>query len=106
MTDDPTRIRNQPALSTSSGAIWLIVGGLFAIISIVVLVPLVTRQPAGLAMGGIVAIVLLYLAMVLVRFRVGALRRRLGWLAACMLAMAVVAMASVLIISTVEWNIV
>jgi len=103
---DPTKIRNQPALTTSTGAIWLIVGGIFALISIGVLVPLVTRQPAGLAMGGIVAIVVLYLAMAVIRLRVQRLRLRLGLLATCMLVMAAVALASVLIISTIEWNLV
>ncbi|TBN56644.1 hypothetical protein EYE40_04100 [Glaciihabitans arcticus] len=103
---DPTKIRNQPALTSSSGAVWLIVGGLFAVISIVVLIPLVMRQPAGLAMGGIVAVVVLYLAMVVIRLRVRPLRRRLGLLAICMLTMAAIGLACTLIVSAVEWNLV
>lgn len=103
---DPTRLRNQPSLVTSNGAIWLIVGGLFAAIAIVVLATLVMRQPAGLAMGAIVAIVVLYIGMALTRFLVAPGRLRLGLLAALMLAMATVALATVIIVATVEWNVV
>jgi len=101
---DPTRLRNQPALVSSNGAIWLVVGGLFAAIAIIVLATLVMRQPAGLAMGAIVAVVVLYIGMALVRFLGAPGRLRLGLLAALMLAMAAVALATVIIVASVEWN--
>ena len=101
---DPTRLRNQPALVSSSGAIWLVVGGLFAAIAIAVLSTLVMRQPAGLAMGAIVVIVVLYIAMALVRFLVREGRLRLGLLASGMLAIAAVALTALIIVSSVEWN--
>lgn len=101
---DPTRLRNQPALVSSTGSIWLILGGLFAGISIAVLAALVMRQPAGLAMGAIVVIVVLYIAMALVKFLVRPGRLRLGVLASLMLAMAAIALTAVIIVSSVEWN--
>ena len=101
---DPTRVRNQPSLTSSNGAIWLVVGGLFAAIAIIVLATLVMRQPAGLAMGAIVAVVVLYIGMALARFLVSPGRLRLGLLAALMLAMAAVALATVIIVASVEWN--
>lgn len=101
---DPTQIRNQPSLTTSSGRIWLVTGGLFALISIVVLGSIVTLRPTGLALGGIVAIIALYLVMVSIRFGVERPRLRLGLLAACMLVMAAIALACTIIVSVVEWG--
>jgi hypothetical protein len=101
---DPTRVTNQPALTTSTGRIWLVVGGLLALISVVVLFLLVNLEPRGLATAGIVAVVLLYTAMVLVRLWMGAGRLRLGLLAACMIAMALIALVCVLTIAFTESN--
>lgn len=101
---DPTLIRNQPSLTTSTGLIWLVVGGLFAAISIVVLAFLIDLQPAGLALGSIIATVALYLAMILVRVLVPRLRLRLGLLAGAMLLMATISFGSTLLISFDTWN--
>ncbi|MGV8968874.1 MAG: hypothetical protein ACOH1J_00340 [Microbacteriaceae bacterium] len=100
---DPTLVRNQPALTTSHGSSWLIVGGLFAAIACGVLAFLLPLQPAGLALGSLIVIALLYLAMIVVRFRVTQ-QRRLPWLAALMLSMAVVAVASTILVSVAEWQ--
>ena len=98
---DPTRIREQPALTTSSGAIWLIVGALFAVIAIGVLLALATRVPAGPAIGAAVAVAVLYLGMVVVRLAVPAYRRRLrlGLMAVLMLTMAAVSLGTVLVLA-------
>jgi hypothetical protein len=101
---DPTLIRNQPSLTTSSGLIWLVVGGLFAAISIVVLAFLVDLQPVGLALGGIVATVALYLSMILVRLFVARPQLRLGLLATAMLLMAAISLVCTLVISIDTWN--
>ena len=101
---DPTQIRNQPSLTTSSGRVWLVTGGLMALIAIVVLSTLVTLRPSGLALGAIVTIVALYLVMISIRFGVQRPRLRLGLLAACMLVMAVIALACTIIVSAVEWG--
>ena len=102
MSDDPTRMRDQPALTTSSGAIWLVVGGLLAAISLGVLVPM-TFLPAGsgIAVAGAIAVVVLYAAMVVVRLVVSG-RRRLQLLAAAMIVMAVVALIAVWLVADAQ----
>ncbi len=96
---DPTRIRNQPALTRSSGLIWLVVGGIFTAIAFGVLVALVRLPPPGVALVAAVAVVALYAGMWLVRFVVQPGRRRLGWMAGLMLAIAAVALAATLIVA-------
>lgn len=66
-TDDPTLVRNQSALSTSTGRVWLVVGAILAAICAVVLL-LQLRNGVPLAVLGTIVVVLLYGAMVLVRF--------------------------------------
>ena len=46
---DPTKVTNQPSLTTSTGRIWLVVGGLFALIAAVMLFFLMPFAPHGLA---------------------------------------------------------
>ena len=101
---DPTLIRNQPSLTTSSGLIWLVVGGLFAAISIVVLSFLVGLEPAGLALGGIIGTAVLFLSMIVVRLLVVRQRLRLGLLATAMLLMAAITLGCTLVISIDTWN--
>ena len=48
--DDPTRIRSQPALTRSTGRVWLIVGGIFTVMALAVLVPMTALPPAGVAL--------------------------------------------------------
>jgi hypothetical protein len=104
MTHDPTRMREQPALTTSSGAIWLIVGGLFAAISLGVLVPM-TFLPAGggIALGAAIAVAALYVAMIVMRLAVRG-RRRLQLMAAAMIVMAVVALVAVWLVADAQVN--
>lgn len=98
---DPTRIRSQPALTTSSGAIWLVVGALFSAVSIAILLTLATRPPAGLAIGAAISVAVLYLGMVIVRLVVPATRRRsrLAILAVLLLAIAAISLVSVLVLA-------
>ena len=98
---DPTRQRNQPALTTSSGLIWLILGGLLAAISLVVLIPMLDFAPHGVALAAVVAIVVLYVGMVVVRFAVAPGRLRLGLMAAGMIAIALVALGAVVAVALV-----
>ena len=96
---DPTRVREQPSLTTSTGAIWLIVGGLFTAIALAVLIPMTTLPPTGLALVAAVVIGVLYVAMVVVRFAVPPGRRRLGMLASGMLLIAAISLTAVLIVA-------
>ncbi|QYH36218.1 hypothetical protein [Salinibacterium sp. M195] len=103
MSDDPTRMRNQPALTTATGSSWLVVGALFAAITIATLVALSALPPLGLATATIAVIAVLYGAMIVVRFVVAARRRRLILMAACFIALAGVGLASVIAIAAVNW---
>jgi hypothetical protein len=101
---DPTRVREQPALTTSTGAIWLIVGGLFAAVSLGVLIPMATLPGGTVAVVGAIIVAVLYLGMVAVRFAVPSGRRRLGMRAVGMLLIAAVALGAVLIVAGSAWN--
>lgn len=52
--DDPTRIRSQPALTRSTGRVWLIVGGTFTVMALAVLVSMTALPPAGAALAAVV----------------------------------------------------
>lgn len=98
-TDDPTLVRNQPALTTSTGRSWLIVGALFTVISLAVLVPMTALPPSGVAPTAAIVDVVLYLAMLAARFTVAPGRRRLGLMAAALLAIAAVSLVAALIVA-------
>ena len=96
---DPTKVTNQPALTTSTGRIWLIMGGLFTLIAAIVLFFLIPLSPHGLAAITLAVVVLLYAAMVITQLLTRRGRARLGVLAALMLSIAAVALVSILIIA-------
>ncbi len=96
---DPTRLRDQPALTQSSGLIWLVVGGIFTAIALGVLIALVQLPPPGVALIAAIVVAALYAGMWLVRFVTGPGRRRLGLMAAGMLSIAAVALAATLIVA-------
>jgi uncharacterized membrane protein len=101
-----TRVRDQPSLTTSSGKSWLILGGFLALIAIVVLVPLLSQKPAGVALFSICAIVALYAAMVIVRVNAHPGRGMLAWLAVLMIAIAVVGVIGVGAVAAGSGNVV
>lgn len=101
---DPTAVREQPALTTSTGAIWLIVGGLFAAVSLGVLIPMATLPGGTVAVVAAIVVATLFLGMVIARFAIPPGRRRLGTLAATMLLIAAVALGGVLIVAASAWN--
>lgn len=99
MTDDPTRLRNQPALTTSTGLSWLLVGGLFTAVSLAVLIALIELPPEGVALSAAIVIAILYLGMIAVRLVIHPGRLRLGLMAVAMLAIAVIALGAVMIVA-------
>ncbi len=103
---DPTLVRNQPALTSSSGLAWIIVGGILTVTAIAVLAPLIGLGPPGVAVAGIVVLAAIYLVMVVVRFTTAGGRFRLGIMAACMIAIAVVGLVAVGMITADEWSVV
>lgn len=99
---DPTRIGDQPALRTSSGAVWLVAGGVLAALCIGLLLALNSLQPpVGLIGAGVVFA--LYLFMVAAALAIPARHARLVTLACLMIAIAITGLAFVLVINTVEW---
>lgn len=101
---DPTAIRAQPALTTSSGVIWLMVGGLFVAISLVVLIPMSALPSGTVAVVASIVIGLLYLGMLVAQFAIPSGRRRLGVLATGMLLIAAIALGAVLFVAAGAWS--
>lgn len=99
---DPTQVRNQAALTTSRGKSWLIMGGLFAVVCVAVFIPLLSYEPPGAAVSAIIAVVVLYAAMVAVRLLVPQGKRRLVWLAIVMGCIPVVTLAFLFVIIAAE----
>jgi hypothetical protein len=98
---DPTRVRDQPALTTSRGLSWLILGGLLTLISLGVLVPMAVLRMPPLGVAGTAAVVVgvLYLCMIIVRFATPPSRLRLALLAIDMLAIAFVSLLAVVLVA-------
>lgn len=97
------RVRDQPALTTSTGRAWIVVGGLLTLVSLLVLVPMLLLRPPGAAGVGIVLVVFLYVAM-LVAMRIPPGPPRLITLAVLMIGIAVVALTTVIVVAVAEWD--
>lgn len=84
---DPTRVTSQPALRTSNGGIWLVMGALFAAASAVPLMLLILApegRSGGLALAALMLVLALYAAMLVIRFAVSRRLLRCGcWRCAC-----------------------
>lgn len=83
------KVTKQPALTTASGGIWLVVGGIIALICLVFLWLMKDLEPLGASTIGIVIIVVTYLAMLAIRYGVRAPRVRLWSLAILTIGIAV-----------------
>ncbi|HWS50951.1 MAG TPA: hypothetical protein VN241_08070 [Microbacterium sp.] len=103
---DPARMRNQHALRTSPGTVWLTVGGVFAIICSIPLVGIVAtgRSAAVVATLTIVLVVALYAAMVAVRLSSSPGPQRIRRMAYCFLGMAAVALIGMVICALIQWG--
>lgn len=102
---DPTRMVNQPALRTSSGRVWLVMGGLFAAVSLLPLGLLIFAgdgRSRGVAIPVAVAVVLLFAAIVVARLVLPGGPVRLRTMAACMITMAAVALLGVWVCGLIE----
>lgn len=104
---DPTRMVNQPALRSSKGTVWLIMGAVFAAFSLIPFLALVFaegRASAPTAAVVAIAIVLLYVAMIVTRFVLHQRVKRLRMLAALMLTMAAIALIGGLLCVFIEYS--
>lgn len=104
---DPTRMANQPALRSSDGTIWIVVGGLFTLICLVPLSLLTVVDPRGSApVAWITAILVVgsYAALLVTRWSVDHRERRLRIMAILMLAMAAIALIGLMTCAAIEWS--
>lgn len=97
---DPTKMRNQPALTTSSGRTWVIVGAFVTAICVGMLLVLAKPPTVGLAVFAIVADVVLYACMIAVHLTVKAGTLRL-WVIAVLYGLIVAITLVVVIIIAV-----
>jgi hypothetical protein len=100
---DPTRVRSQPALTSSTGLIWIVLGAVLAAICAGMLLALVPLDPV-IAWVGLVLVVVLFAAMIAVRFAMRPGRRRLTAMASAFGAMALVTLVCVVIIAGAAWE--
>ncbi|SFN49840.1 hypothetical protein [Mycetocola miduiensis] len=99
---DPTRVRSQPALTSSTGMIWILLGAILAAVCIGVLLALVALQPV-IAWVGITLVAVLLVAMVVIRFTVRQGPRRLTAMASFFGAMALITLVCVVMIAGTAW---
>jgi len=99
--NDPSLVRNQPALRTSDGGIWLIWGAVSVVIVGIVMGFMAALEPA-LGWTGLVVVVLLFVAMLVARFLIRPRHPRLITLAVLQLLMVLVGLACVLTVIVVE----
>jgi hypothetical protein len=99
--DDPTLMRNQPAPSTSTGAVWLGLGVALTVIVLAVLVPMLALNTA-IAGGGIAVVVVLFVALVVTRFGSKPGRPRLITMATLFGGIAFVGLATVFVVSSIQ----
>lgn len=97
---------NQPALRSSSGAIWLIVAALFAAVSLVPLTAIAADGGAAATVAVVTAtlVVALLIAMVLLRLTVREGPHRLRALAWCFLGMALITLLGMVICVMIVWT--
>ncbi|MEN0083461.1 MAG: hypothetical protein AAGC66_01720 [Leifsonia sp.] len=96
---DQTKVTEQPALTTSTGREWLILGALLAAVSLAVLLPL-SGMRVDLPLAGASVVLLLLIAMGVARAAIPRRRARLITLAVLFGLMALVSLATVLIAAT------
>jgi len=95
---DDTRVRNQPALTTTAGTTWLVMAAISAVLLGTMLIVIDGLGPVGFSAVTIMGVLLV--SMVLVRLWVSTGRVRLVALAVLYSAMIVVALLATLILAT------
>ena len=102
------RMGDQPALQTSSGTVWIVVGALVLLATGAGLGLLAFdpdgRPSAPMARGTIFVVAALYVLLVIFRFTGSPGPRRLRRIAACFLGMLGLAVLGAMICSGIEWS--
>lgn len=96
---DPTLVRNQGALTTSEGTVWLVAAGVAAVLVGGMMLVLWWRLDAGLALVGALVTAVLLLVMIVVRYTVARRRARLIALAVLFWLMVLADLAIVLVVA-------
>lgn len=102
---DPTKMVNQPALRTSHGTVWVIMGGLFAAASLIpfgLLIFVTSGRSQPIAIVAAVLVIALYALLLVLRVAMAHGPKRLRALAACMLTMAAVALIGIWLCALIE----
>jgi hypothetical protein len=97
--EDPTRMRNQPALTTSSGRIWLIVGAIATVLIAVTMIALWVQLDSTFALVVAIVTVGFYAAMLVTRFAVEHRRSRLMVIAVLFWVQVLFALVAVIVIA-------
>jgi hypothetical protein len=101
---DPTKVRSQPALNSGTGNTWLVVGGITTAIAGAFFAFGLQLEPPGLALSGLLAVLLLYAAMLVARFTIKPEPLRLRTLATLLLALSVIALVCLAVVAWTQWN--
>lgn len=95
---DPTKIRDQPSLRSSSGTVWIVAGGLFLCVILFVLAWIIVGGGAAVPVAVTTAAlaVALYVVLLVVRFVVRPGKVRLRIMAGAMIGMALFSIVGLL----------
>lgn len=102
---DPTKMRNQPALQQSHGTIWIVMGGLFLVASLIPFGALIfagSGRSTFTALAAAAILIVLYATLVTARFTVERRKPRLRIMAASMLTMAVASLLGIWLCALIE----
>ena len=99
-------MRNQPALQSSTGQIWLVVGAIFVVVCLIPFLGLAVMGRSSGTIAAITAILIVvgYGAMVFVRFSMPPGQRRLLRMAICFIAVAAVALIGMIVCVMIQWS--
>jgi multisubunit Na+/H+ antiporter MnhB subunit len=101
---DSQKVFDQRSLTTSTGSIWLVVGGAMTLLCGALLFAMQWLRPPGIGFVGFVAVLVLYAAMVVIRYTVRRKRRRLAVLAILTLLIVAVFFVCGGIVTVTEWS--
>jgi bacteriorhodopsin len=101
---DSQKVFDQRSLTTSSGSIWLVVGGALTLLCGAFLFAMQWLRPPGVGFVGFVLVLALYSTMVVIRFTVRPKRPRLALLAILTLLIVIAFFVCGGIVTATEWN--
>lgn len=104
MSDRSSKVRDQSALTTSSGTSWMLIGGVLAVLCGGLLFAMQWLRPAWVGLAGFLSVIALYTAMAVIRIGVRPGRRRLGILAVLTILIPIVFFVFGGIVTAAEWG--